>query len=248
MHPHKARAIVNMRLTRAQELEQAVRERPSHVELNLELAELYFSEGRGYEAVRLLEKALAATGRDARIEAKWEEAVMRQARQKVLMAERRVATDPTSGAADELDRARRDRDKLEQEIFERRCEREPDNLAFQLELGVRLARRGQAAEAMQRFEAAMSDPDVAAPAALAWGEALADRNEIPQALSKFRRAAAEAKLPEQAEIRRQALYKAGRLAEEIRLAARARHYYRELLADDPLYEDAAQRLAALPEA
>ena len=82
MHPQKARAIVNMRLTKTQELEQILRERPSDIELNLELADVYFAESRGYEAVRLLEKALAATDRHPRLEVKWEEAVMRQARQK----------------------------------------------------------------------------------------------------------------------------------------------------------------------
>ena len=61
------------------------------------------------------------------------------------------------------------------------------------------------------------------------------------------RRAASAKLPEQVDIRMGALYKAGRLAEEIRLATQARRYYRELIAEEPLYEDASQRLAALPE-
>ena len=247
MHPQKARAIVNMRLTKTQELEHELRERPSDIDLNLELAETYFAESRGYEAVRVLEKALAVTDRHPRIEAKWEEAVMRQARQKALMAERRMETDPSNGAEEELAKARRERDKLEQEIFTRRCDREPENLANQYELGLRFMRRGQAAAALARFEAAAADPSVAAPASLAGGDCLAEQDEVPQALSKYRRAAAAAQLPEQQAIRREALYKAGRLAEEIRLAFQARRYYRELLAEAPDYEDAAARLAALPE-
>lgn len=247
MHPQKARAILNMRLTRAQELEQAVRERPSSVELNLELAELYISEGRVYEAVRLLEKALIATDRDLRIETKWEDAVMRQAHQKVLMAERRAATDAGATAQDELAIAVRDRDRQEQEIFQRRCQREPENLEFQLELGLRLLRRGADNEAMQCFEAAAEDPRTAASALLAWGDCLKKRSDVPQALARYRRSAAAAIQPQQNEIRRKALYQAGRLAEEIRLASQARRYYRELLADDPMHLDAAQRLTSLPE-
>ena len=163
------------------------------------------------------------------------------------MAERRLESDPTNGAEEELEKARRERDKLEQEIFARRCDREPENLANQYELGLRLARRGQAEAALARFEAAVHDPSVAAPAALAWGDCLKDQDEVPQALSKYRRAAAEAQLPKQQAIRLEVLYKAGRLTEEIRLASQARRYYRELIAEAPDYEDAAARLATLPE-
>src|SRR5207247_5213585 len=60
-------------LTPIQQLEAAIRERPSIPELYLRLAQVYLDKDRDYDAERLLAKGREATDRDARVQQMWED-------------------------------------------------------------------------------------------------------------------------------------------------------------------------------
>jgi tetratricopeptide (TPR) repeat protein len=227
--------------TQIQELELAVREFPSHAENYVQLAQLYLEKGRDLDAERLLNRGRAATDNHPQVVQLWEEVATRMMEERVAQARRDAAENPSAASQTALAQVLRERDKLETAVYSSRLQREPDNLALQYELGVRLKRSAKLREAMKHLELALHDNVVKALAAFELGECQLQLGDVPQAM-RYYRMASENALAEQAMCRKAALYQASVLALRMKMYKNAARYLRELVRVDPKFRDAATLL------
>jgi len=228
-----------VQFTPIQQLEAAIRNRPSIPELYLQLAQLYLDKDRDYDAERLLAKGRDATDRDARVQELWEEVTIERHAKRVTLAEQEVKATDNPQTRDALAQAIKERDRLEMEIYRARCKREPESSVSHYELGRRLQRADKLREAGQQFELAAADARQRGPAALEFGRCLEQLGELPQALRQFRLASESAVWPDQSEQRKDALCSAGKLALRIKLTKLARRYLTQLMQLDPNHHEGA---------
>jgi tetratricopeptide (TPR) repeat protein len=225
-------------LTEIQQLEAALRERPSIAELYLQLAQLYLDKDREYDAERLLTKGREATDRDARVQDMLDEVTMLRHAKRVKFAKQEVKAADNPQTRSGHAQAVKERDKAELDVFRGRCQRKPEDAASQLQLGLRLRKSNQPHEASEHFEKAMASAEQRGAAAVALGDCLAELGDLPKALAQYRVAAIGGSLEE----KKEALYQAGMLAMKMKLGRLARRYLREVVAVDAGYRDAADVL------
>lgn len=234
-------AAAAVQRTKIQELELAVREFPSHAENYLQLVPLYLERGRDQDAERLLNRGRAATDNHPQVVKLWEEVAVKVLEDRVIQARKDAVEHPSANTQTALAQILRERDKLETAVYASRLKREPNNLALQYELGVRLKRSAKLREAMAHLELALNDSIVKALAAYELGECQLQLGDVPQAMRYYRQAAENA-LAEQAACRKAALYQASVLALRMKLPKNAARYLRELVRVDPKFRDAATLL------
>lgn len=226
-------------LTPIQRLERSIRDQPTLPDAYLKLAPLYIERGREYDAEKMLSKARDATNKDPRIIEMWEDVAMARYEKRVALARQTAREQPGDGTKSEYDQAVKERDQFETDIFIARCKRYPDRASMRLELGRRLHRAGDTAEACDHFAAAMADPQLKAEASLELGQCRRELGDYPTALSHFRQASEAAVSPEAWETKRKALMEAGKLALAGGLNMLARRYLNQILKNDP-YDQLAQ--------
>lgn len=234
-------------LTRRQQLEQEIANRPHDESNYLALAELHLTERRTYEAQRTLIRALEVC-RDIKIVERLEDVNMLRAKEQVEIAEERASFERTQSARDEVDRLREESYRLELEIYRNRCHRYPDDKRLKYQLGLRLKQVGELREALEPLQAGLEFPELRAAASLEIGEILQRHNQFPKALQCYRQAAQMAAGdPTQEACRKRALYRAGVLAAAMTLNDTARGYFLELVKMAPDYRDVRTRLDKLGE-
>jgi tetratricopeptide (TPR) repeat protein len=225
-------------LTEIQQLEAAIRERPSIAELYLQLAQLYLDKDREYDAERLLAKGREATDRDARVQDMLDEVTLLRHAKRVKFAKQEVKADDNPQTRAAHVQAVKERDKAELEVFRGRCQRKADDAASHLQLGLRLRRAEKPHEACEHFEKGMQSVEQRGAAAVALGDCLAELGEMPKALAQYRVAAYGGSTDE----KKEALYQAGMLAMKMKLTRLAKRYLGEVVAVEPGYRDAAAKL------
>lgn len=234
-------------LTRRQELEQAIINCPESEDNYLELAELYLSEGRTFDAQRTLTKARSVCDKPAILD-RLEDVNMLRAGEQVKIAQQRAAEERTDEARELVEKLRNEQATLEFDIFKSRCERNPDDNSLRFELGVRLKRLGRYRESLDSLKAGLEAPEHRAIASLEIGEILQRYQQFPKAMQCYRQAAQiAAGDPAAEECRKRALYRAGTLATTMRIIDSAREYLGELVKMDAEYLDAKSRLDKLAE-
>ncbi|NLF70273.1 MAG: hypothetical protein GX575_14635 [Candidatus Anammoximicrobium sp.] len=242
--PRPLRTLV---LTRRQQLEQEIANRPHEESNYLELAELHLAERRTYDAQRVLMRAREVS-RDVRILERLEDVNMLRAKEQVKLAEERAATERTKESRDEVERLRQESYRLELDVFRNRCHRCPDDKRLKFQLGLRLQQIGSYREAIEPLQAGLEFPDLRAAASLEIGEILQRHQQFPKALQCYRQAAQMAAGDEgQLDCRKRALYRAGVLAAAMTLNDTARGYFTELAKMAPDYRDVRTRLDKLGE-
>lgn len=234
-------------LTRRQQLEQEVANRPHDESNYLELAELHLAERRTYEAQRTLIKALEVS-RDLKIVERLEDVNMLRAREQVKLAEERAGLENTPQVRDEVARLQEESFRLELEIYRTRCDRYPEDKRLKFQLGLRLKQVGNFREAIEPLQAGLDFAETRAAASLEIGEILQRHHQFPKALQCYRQAAQMAAGDDgQQECRKRALYRAGVLAAAMTLNDTARAYFTELIKMAPNYRDVRTRLDKLGE-
>jgi tetratricopeptide (TPR) repeat protein len=234
-------------LTRRQQLEQEIANRPQEESNYLELADLLLAEHRTYEAQRALTRALEVS-RDLRIVERLEDVNMLRAKEQVKLAEEQAGMERTQEARDDVDRLREESYRLELEVFRNRCHRYPDDKRLKFQLGLRLQQIGSFREAIEPLQAGLEFPDLRAAASLEIGEILQRHQQFPKALQCYRQAAQMAAGDDgQQDCRKRALYRAGVLAAAMTLNDTARGYFWELVKMAPDYRDVRTRLDKLGE-
>jgi tetratricopeptide (TPR) repeat protein len=214
--------------TPIQQLEAAIRERPSVPDLYLCLAQLYLDKERDYDAERLLAKGRETTDRDARIQQMWEEVTMLRHARRIEIARQEIKVDDSPQTRDALAQAVKERDRVELDIFRSRVKREPEAAAHHYELGLRLLRADKPHEARPHFEKALADDLERGRAALALARCCQQLGDIPKTLAQYRVAAEAASASGQYETQNDALSEAGKLAQRIKLNRLAQRYLARL--------------------
>lgn len=233
----------NIKRTPIQELEVAIREFPSNADYYIQIVPLYLQSGREYDAEKLLAKGRQATSNDPRVCQLWEDVTMLRMDKKLALAKKLAQESDTPETQKELAQIVAERDQVETDIFVSRCQREPQNAAVRVQLGMRLRRAGKVREACQRLEEALRDRNERPHAALELGECHRQQSNYQEALRFFRMAADAALQPEHLAARKQALYHAGGLASKLRMRRLAERYLSELVRLDANYKDAPAMLA-----
>jgi tetratricopeptide (TPR) repeat protein len=211
-------------LTVIQQLEAAVRDRPSIPDSYLQLAQAYLDKDRDYDAERLLAKGREATDHDFRVQTMWEEVSMLRHSRRVEIAKQELKANDNPQTRQSLADAIKDRDKAELDIFRGRVKRQGAGAAAHYGLGVCLQRSERSRDACDHLEKALADPDMRAPAALALGHCLRQLDDIAGALRHYRTAAESALWTDQLACRNEALGEASKLAAQMKLAKLAERY------------------------
>jgi len=223
-----------------QQLEAAVRERPSIPDLYLQLAQAYLEKDRDYDAERLLFKGREATDHDPRVQEMWEDVSMLRHARRVVFAEQDVKAADNPQTRQALEQTLKDRDKAELDIFRGRVKRQGADGAAHYGLGVRLQRADRVRDACPHLEKALEDSGVRCEAALALGDCLKQLEDIPGAMRNYRLAANSALWTDQRSCQIEALHHAAKLADEMQMPALRQRYAAELLRAEPGHREAQQ--------
>jgi tetratricopeptide (TPR) repeat protein len=207
-----------------QQLEAAIRDRPSIPDAYLQLAQAYLDKDRDYDAERLLSKGREATEHDFRVQTMWEEVSMLRHARRVEMAAEELKTNDTPQTRQALVEMKKDRDKAELDIFRGRVKRQGADGGAHYGLGICLQRAERLRDACDHFEKALADPDMRSPAALALGHCLKTLDDIPTAMRYYRLVADSAIWSDQLACRNGALAEASKLAAQMKLMKLAERY------------------------
>jgi hypothetical protein len=210
-------------LSPMQQLESAIRDRPSIAELYLRLAELYLDKDRDYDAERLLAKGREATDNDPRVVELWEEISLSRQARRAELAEQEIKANDTPQTREAAAQAARERAKVELEIYRARVKRDPQSSAAQYALGRRLMQSEKVREAREHLTKALDDPQWRCPAAIELARCHQQMVELPQALHFYRLALEGAHRGHLAE-RKAAQAAAAKLAEKIGMPRLAKRY------------------------
>jgi len=232
--------------TRAQELEAQIAENPADHMLYAELAETYIKADKWNDAETLLSRGLDATGGDLRIREQLEEVQLRKARMQSLIADKRASEAKTPEAQDQAQKIRGDLNRLEIDVFRKRTERYPTNTHWKFELGSRLKKAGNFSEAIKLLQDAKNDPKHKGIVLLELGECFQQISQHNLAMQHYEKAVEE--MPEKEhEMRKKALYRAGKLALGLKRVEEAEKHLTALAALDFGYKDVSALLDRIAE-
>jgi tetratricopeptide (TPR) repeat protein len=162
-------------------------------------------------------------------------------RQQTAVADRRADSDKTPEARDLAKRMHAQANQIELEVFAARAQREPENVHYQFELGLRLKRAGKYREAIQSLQAARSDSSRLAETQLNLGECFQRIEQFRLAMSSYE-AAIQAAPDPNTDLHKLARYRAGVLATGLEEYEKAEKHLTELAAIEFGYRDVADRL------
>ncbi len=231
-------------LTPRQVLERAVAEDPTIAENYFQLAQLLMADNRAGEAVQLLQRALAATGGNLQVQERLEDAQVHQMKLHIGVAEKRAATEKTDESVQLVEQLKEQMHRRELEIYSKRVERHPQNTKLKLELGQRLKKVGNYAEAEKVFMAARENLEYKAAATIEVGECLQHQQKYNHAMQFYTRAI-ELTAQGDLNLKKLALYRGGLLAVGLRQFALAEKWLTQLLQLDGEYRDVRARLDKL---
>jgi tetratricopeptide (TPR) repeat protein len=225
-------------------LKRSIQENPTVIEPYLELADLLEKEATIDEAEKLLAKALSASGNDIKVREHLEDRQLRWARQRVMVAEKRLETDDSADSRALVERLKAAQLKQEIEIYAARCSRYPENVSWKYELAMRLKAAGNCAEAIRHFQEVLQDARRKGAVSLELGECFQKIKQYQLAMRNYQ-AAVEILTERELELRKRALYRAGVLAMGLEDTDAAQKYLSTLAGLDFGYRDVAQRLDKL---
>jgi tetratricopeptide (TPR) repeat protein len=209
-----------------QRMLRKIEQEPRNLANYLELSQAYLNEERYDDAEQILAKAYEISDKDPDIREKWEDAQLRHLRQRIAST-----ADPKL------------KKKLQHSYFERdmqfcknRVDRYPNNLAFKYELGYRYKLTKRYTEAIQELQVAKNDPRRKGVCMLVLGECFQAIQQYRLAMTHYEAAIQE--IPDRdAENKKKALYRAGRLAMGLKDIDAAERHLTTLAGLDFTYKD-----------
>ncbi len=238
---------------------------PNEAERSLQLARSMRTEGLLHGADHYLARAQFAGGGDLRILEERELLRVAHSQRRLEIARRRAVSDPHPKAQALVARMEQEHNRLEIDIFHLRNERHPDDFSLRLELARRLKRAGNYSGAIGRLEEVRADDRLAAEVFLELGECWQHLRQFGKAIELYRKAVAAAEREGEARPREGeapaepdaptdptprplvgALYRIGVLAAAMNDPIEAKAALVRLVALEPDYKDARQRLDNLP--
>jgi tetratricopeptide (TPR) repeat protein len=236
-----------IKLTRQQELQQAITENPANLDAYIQLAELHARDDRYNEAERILRGALEASGGDLRVREAYEDMGLRRARYQVQVAEQRANDNDSEDAQNLAARMRQELNRLETDVFRSRTERYPTVVSWKVELGLRLKRAGNYSEAIKVFQPATGDPRRRGQVHVELGECFQQIKQYKLAMTNYEAAIEALADRGEPDLRKKALYRAGVLAMGLEDLNLAEKHLTELAGLEYGYRDVAERLDKIAE-
>ena len=233
-----------IKLNSRQTLEKAIDESPTDVDNYLQLAELHTKERRYGDAEKVLAKAIEAIGPSLKLESSHEDAQIRSAKARVAIAEQRAAGQKTEESKELVGKLRDELNRLELDIYQKRCKRYPDRLRYRYDLALRLRRAGNYLEAIKSYDEARKDPNCLVAATLEMGECWQQLKQYSKAMKCYE-AAIEKSTELDGDRQKLSLYRGAVLAAALKKPEDAKGWLKELLKLDPDFKDAAARLDKL---
>jgi tetratricopeptide (TPR) repeat protein len=173
-----------------------------------------------------------------------EEYQMRGVRHQLAIAEQRDREDPSEDTKKQVKRFKSEINRLELDVYAKRCERSPDNGEFRYELGVRLKRASQFKEAIKNLQQARTDSMRKASVHLELGECFQYIKQYKLALANYDEAIKHCSEKDPDTLKK-ALYRGGVLASGMKETDTAKRYLTNLANLDFGYRDVADRLDKL---
>jgi tetratricopeptide (TPR) repeat protein len=230
--------------------EQATATLPSEISHDpaafIRFARTMRSHGAFVVAEQYLADAQAALGGDLSIREEREELQIARAGQRVAIARCRANSDPHPKAQTLVGRLEIEHQRLESEILHLRCERLPGDRHLRLELARKLKQAGNYSGAIQRLQEARGDQALAAEVLLELGECWQHLRQFEKALDYYQQAILEAEERREPRPLAVALYRTGVLAAAMGKNGEAREALTKLVAIEPGYKDARERLDKVP--
>lgn len=219
---------------------------PGDTESGLRLAESLIAAEQFAEAEKVLTDLQSAAGADLQVLEYREKLLIAKSQQRVAIARRWKTFDDHPKAhvlATELETEHR---RLEVEIWNLRTERMPKDWSVRLELARRLKQMGNFSGAIQRLEEAQRLKVNHPGAYIELGECWQHLRQFEKALRLYEKAVSKAQtLSANDEVLKLARYRAGVLSAALGQRDFARQNLQAILAADPDYKDARQRLDKL---
>ena len=212
----------------------------------LSTARQLLTAGRFAAAEQCLARAQQASGGDLAILAEREDLRLAHSQLRLIVARRRAESDLHPKAQLLVGRMEQEHNRLEIDIFHLRSERHPHDQRLKLELARRLKRAGNYSGAIQRLEEALADAALASEVNLELGECWQHLRQFGKALAYYRQAAECSSAGDHRPTLLAALYRIGVLAAAMNEPAEAKAALTRLLAIEPGYKDARERLDKLP--
>lgn len=221
-----------------------LRNDPFNVMLHMRLAQAYAGENRFEDAVNLMKKAIVLPTADTTTVECYEDLQIHGARYRLSAAQQNAKHDSRAELAEVAEKLQWDLNRLELDIFRRRSERYPQDLALAFGLAARLRLNGKLDEAEPLLTRLLNEPTFRASAHWELGKCKQQQQRLVDALKHFRLAAASCG-PDQVDLKKKALHRAGSLAVTMKLAESAREYFQQLVDLDPSYKDGQAQLRKL---
>jgi tetratricopeptide (TPR) repeat protein len=213
-------------LTPEKRLLRKISQHPDKMEPYLELSQLYINEERYGDAEKILAKAVEQSDGNVDIREKWEDAKLRNLRQKITRIE-----DPAE---------KKKQEKLfyaqELEVCKNRCERRPNDPLLRFDLGYHFMIVKQYNDAIRELQMARNDPRRKGSCLLALGQCFQYIEQYPLAMDHYEMAIEE--IPDRdAKNKKKALHLAGRLALWLEDLEKADKHLKVLAGLDFTYKD-----------
>jgi len=199
------------------------------------------------EAEDALADAHAAGGGDLSILAEREQARLARSEFRIELARRRAVSDSHPKAQALVARLETEHNRLEIDVLNLRTERWPENVLVRIELARRLKRAGNYSGAIQRLEEALRLSADEPAALIELGENWQHLRQFSKALDFYQQAIDQAGAPTEfdASLLNLARYRAAVLATALGHTNEARTYLAAIVAADPAFKDARERLDKL---
>ena len=178
---------------RAAEVEQRVQEKltsePTEPRNYLDAATTLRKAGKVDEAIELLQKGLAATGNDFRLQLELAELGLEPLRKNLAHAESRSKAAPNDEQLGQLrSQLQKEVNARELEIYRMKADRSPNETVHRLEVGIRLFRAGQIDEAITELQVVRKDERLQTKANVYLGHCFKARNNWRLARRNFEEA------------------------------------------------------------
>ena len=222
-------------------LKRRIARQPKDIPAYNELALLYLNADRYPEAEEVYGQAMKVSDNANEWQEKIEDVQIRHLRYKMTLADKRFKEAKDIAAKGEVERLGREIIEKELELYRARCERYPNNLGFRYELGSRQKTKGDYGEAIKEFQLAKNDPRRKGVCLLRLGECFQYIKQYGLAMKHYDEAIQE--IPDRdADSKKLALYRAGKLAYGLGELDTAEKRLSALAAYDFAYRDVAALL------
>jgi tetratricopeptide (TPR) repeat protein len=208
------------------------------------LAQLFLNADRFKDAEEVFSRALAASDNDPDVREKLEDVEVRNLRHRYTKADKQAKESGADEAKLEVKRLRKELNQKLLVVYKNRAERYPANLAFKFDLALQYKTIGEFGEAIKEFQLARNDPRRKGLCLLYLGECFQKIKQFRLAMEHYESAIQE--IPDRdADNKKLAFYRAGKLAFDMSDAPRAQKHLNVLASMDFAYRDVSVLLDKL---